>query len=304
VYQPAASEIAAGSVTLLLLSNKTGACPADSAEVTHLIHPNPVVQFSVDKPTDCAPHCVTFFDSTTAGNTAISTWEWDFGNGKSWQGKTPSKICYTTPGTYTVKLKATSDKKCTSSETKVDMINTYKNPVAQFIADPNPASTLEPTVHFFDQSTNDVISWMWDFGDGQTSSPDKKNPSHIYVTEQGEIYQVKLLVVNSNGCKDSTNVPVEVRSYFTFYIPNAFTPDGNGINDTFHGNGVGIAEYKIWIFDRWGNLVFEADDINKGWNGTLKSGELSLQDVFVWKVNIKDIFGKKHTYTGTAALVK
>lgn len=305
IYQPTAAEIAAGKVTLIIISNTNGVCPVDSAEVTHLIHPNPIVQFAVDKPKDCIPHCVTFTDSTTAGNTAIATWEWDFGNGKTGKGKLPPQICYDKPGTYTVKLKATSDKKCVSSETKVGMIETYKNPVAQFTADPNPASVFDPVIHFYDQSTTDIKQWMWDFGDGQTSSPDKKNPSHRYSAEEGETYMVKLLVVDGNGCKDSTGMPVEVKAFFAFYMPNAFTPDENGVNDKFRGRGVGIAEYNLWIFDRWGNLIFETNDIEKGWDGTIKNrGEIAMQDVYVWRVKIKDIFGKKHAYTGTATLVK
>lgn len=304
-YQPSASEVAAGKVTLLLISNTNGTCPIDSAEVTHLIHPNPIVKFSADVPKACPQHCVTFLDSTTAGNTAITTWEWDFGNGKTGTGKNPAKVCYPVPGPYTVSLKATSDKKCVSSVTKVGMIETYKNPVAHFIADPNPASVFDPVIHFYDQSLNDVNQWMWDFGDGQTASPDKKNPVHRYPGENGETYRVKLLVINIHGCKDSTEMPVEIKDFYAFYIPNAFTPDANLVNDTFRGQGVGIAEFNMWIFDRWGNMIFEANDINKGWDGTVKGGsEVAMQDVYVWKVKIKDIFGKKHNYTGTATLVK
>jgi gliding motility-associated-like protein len=304
-YQPSPSEIAAGKVTLLLISNTTGACPTDSAEVTHTINPNPIILFSVDKSKDCPPHCVQFFDSTTAGSTTITNWEWDFGNGKTGQGKLPAKVCYDKAGVYDVKLKATSDKKCVSSITNVKMIETYKNPVAQFIADPNPASVFDPVIHFFDQSTKSVNKWNWDFGDGQVLFPGKHNPSHRYVTEEGETYVVKLVVADTNGCVDSTEQTVEIKSFYAFYMPNAFTPDANSVNDKFRGHGVGIAEYNVWIFDRWGNLVFEADDISKGWDGTVKGGnEIALQDVYVWKVKIKDIFGKKHNYTGTVTLVK
>lgn len=304
-YQPSASEIAAGKVTLLLVSTTAGTCPADSAEVTHLIHPNPIIKFSVDVPKACTPHCVIFSDSTTAGNTKITTWEWDFGNGTKGQGKTPAKVCYPVPGPYTVSLKATSDKKCVSSVTNVGMIETYKNPVAHFIADPNPASVFDPVIHFHDQSSTNVTQWMWDFGDGQTISPDKKDPTHRYPGDDGGTYLVKLLVIDTHGCKDSTDMPVEIKSFYTFYIPNAFTPDANAVNDLFRGHGVGIAEYTIWIFDRWGNMIFEANDIAKGWDGTVKGGsEVAMQDVYVWKVKIKDIFGKKHTYTGTVTLLK
>lgn len=306
VYQPSAAEIAAGQVTLTLTSKATAVCPAINSKVTYPIYPNPLIRFSVDKPKECAPHCVNFLDSTTAGNTAIATWEWDFGNGKKGQGKVPNVICYTAPGLYDVKLIATSDKKCTSTLVKNKMIETYATPVAAFTSDPS-ASVYDPIIHFYDQSASDIKTWTWDMGDGKIISPNAKNPVHTYPLEIAGVYNVKLVVINANGCKDSVDHTIEIIPDFTFYIPNAFTPsDDNKVNDLFMGKGIGIIDYHIWIFDRWGNTVFEANDINKGWDGRHAKGgaEVVQQDVFVWKVHLKDVFGKGHTYIGTVTLVK
>ncbi len=307
VYQPSPAEIAAGQVTLTLTSDPTTVCPGVASKVTHLIYPKPIIRFSVDKPKDCIPHCVNFLDSTTAGMTNVTKWEWEFGDGSKGDGKKPGKICYEKPGLYTVKLTATSDKKCTSTVTKEKMIETFANPVAEFTSDPNPASIYSPTIHFYDQSVSTIKSWFWDLGDGTTISPATKNPVHSYPFETAGIYYVKLLVSDVNGCIDSVEHPVEITPDFTFYIPNAFTPDdGNKTNDLFLGRGIGIVDYHLWIFDRWGNNVFSADDINKGWDGrTAKGGGLIVQqDVYVWKVQLKDVFGKSHTYTGTVTIVK
>lgn len=305
VYQPTPAEIAAGKVTFILTSNTTGVCPAATAQITHTIHSNPVVNYSVDHPKACAPHCVNFYDSTTAGNTPIVKWEWDFGNGKKSSSKNPVQVCYEQAGTYNITLKATSDKNCSSTLVNEKMIEVYRNPLAQFTADPNPASVFDPTIHFYDHSTTEIESWFWDFGDGAFSSPDKMNPTHVYPKGYTGSYEVKLVVMNINGCKDSTHMPVEIKPYYAFFAPNAFTPDGNGVNDTFLTSGVGIDQFQLWIFDRWGNLIFESADIKTGWDGTVKnSSETSLQDVFVWKAKIKDIFGKTHNYTGTVNIVK
>jgi gliding motility-associated-like protein len=305
IYQPSAAEIAAGQVTLILTSKATTVCPAVTSQVTYPIYPNPLIRFAVDKPKDCIPHCVNFLDSTTAGSTTISTWEWDFGNGKTGTGKIPKIICYDIPGVYDVKLMATSDKKCTSTIIKQKMIETYRNPVAAFTSDPT-ASVYDPTIHFYDQSTTDIKTWTWNLGDGTSISPNTKNPVHIYPFELAAVYTVKLLVSDVHGCLDSIEHPVEIVPDFTFYIPNAFTPsDENKVNDLFMGKGIGIVEYHLWIFDRWGNTVFDADNINKGWDGHAKQGaDISQQDVFVWKVHLKDVFGKGHTYIGTVTLVK
>jgi gliding motility-associated-like protein len=305
VYQPSVAEIAAGQVTLTLTSKATAVCPAITSKVTYPIYPNPLIRFSVDKPKDCAPHCVSFLDSTTAGTTAIASWEWDFGNGKKGQGKIPDVICYNAAGLYDVKLIATSDKKCTSVLVKNKMIETYATPVAAFTSDPS-ASVYDPIIHFYDQSAADIKTWTWNMGDGKIISPNTKNPVYTYPLEIAGVYTVKLSVTNVNGCKDSVEHTVEIIPDFTFYIPNAFTPsDENKVNDLFQGKGIGIVDYQIWIFDRWGNTVFDADDISKGWNGHVKGGDdIAQQDVFVWKVHLKDVFGKAHTYIGTVTLVK
>jgi gliding motility-associated-like protein len=306
VYKPTPAEVAAGKVTLILTSNSTGLCPISVSEVTHTIYPNPVIEFTVDTPKACPPHCVDFTDLTTAGSTNIVKWEWDFGNGTTGTGKTPKNSCYEKPGFYDVKLTATSDKNCVSTLLKDRMIETFPKPVANFTSNPNPASVYDPVIHFYDQSISNIKTWRWNFGDGTILSPTIQHPSHEYLAEVAKEYRVQLFVTDINGCIDSIVHPVEIVPAFSFYIPNAFTPEKNdGTNDTFFGKGIGIAAYHIWIFDRWGNMVFDTSHIDEGWNGHVNHGaDIAQQDVFVWKVELKDIFGKKHNYIGTVTLVK
>jgi gliding motility-associated-like protein len=305
-YKPTAAEIAAGQVTFILTPDTAGLCPSSTAEVTHIIHPSPVVKFSVNTPKACIPHCVDFSDSTTAGNTSIEKWEWDFGNGVNSTSKNPKQICYNTPGVYDVQLTVTSNKQCVSTITANKMIETYSNPVAQFVASPNPASVYDPKIYLHDLSTSDVKSWLWDFGDGMKQTLFAKDALHTYPKGIPYIYTIKLAVINANGCRDSIEHLLELKPDFIFYIPNAFTPsDVDGVNDMFFGKGSGIADYHIWIFDRWGNMIFDATDINKGWDGHANGGaDISQQDVYVWKVKLKDVFGKIHDYTGTVTLLK
>jgi gliding motility-associated-like protein len=118
-------------------------------------------------------------------------------------------------------------------------------------------------------------------------------------------YIVTLTVHNAGGCISSITHPVRIWPEFSFFIPNAFTPDGDGINDTFFGKGKGIVDYQLMIFDRWGNFIFHADDINKAWDGRANGGaDVAQQDVYVWKVALTDIFKKKHNYIGTVTIVR
>ena len=92
---------------------------------------------------------------------------------------------------------------------------------------------------------------------------------------------------------------------FTFYIPNAFSPNGDGFNDTFFGTGLGIDKYDLWIFDRWGNMIFHTKNLSDSWNGKANNGKNTAQiDVFAWKVEIIDVFAKKHSFIGTVSIVR
>lgn len=304
-YKPTPQEIAAGKVTLILTTNKVGLCPVDIDSVTHIIHAIPLVKFAVDTPMACPPHCVNFIDSSTVVGGNINKWFWNFGIDSA-KIKNPKGICFEKPGKYDVSLTVVSDKQCKATLKKDVYIITYPKPHAEFTANPWQVNLYDPTIQFHDQSSSDVVTWVWNLGDGKIISPKNKNPLHKYEVNLPYTYFVKLFVVNDHGCVDSIVHPVEVLPEFTFYIPNAFTPtSSDGINDTFFGKGVGIVDYHIWIFDRWGNMIFNTTTISEGWDGRAHNGaEIAQQDVYVWKVQLKDIFGKRHEYIGTVTLVK
>ncbi|HRG39032.1 MAG TPA: PKD domain-containing protein [Bacteroidia bacterium] len=310
VYKPTAAEIAAGKVTLRLTSVLAGACPTTSSEVTHIIKAKPLVNFSVDIPKDCPSHCVRFNDSTKTPGSGIKSWLWEFemknGNAplKSATGKDPQNICFETPGIYNVKLNVVSEQNCAAFLLKEEMIETYKQPKADFKYTPEAAEEFEPVIHLSDQSSADVTSWQWDFGDGSKPIENLQKLSHTYDSQTGA-YVIQLSVINANGCKDTIKHMIEIKPSFSFFIPNAFTPDDDQLNDVFFGKGRGIAKYHLLIVDRWGNIVFETTDINQGWDGKVnRTSEVSMQDVYVWKVKITDVFGKNHQYMGTVTLVK
>jgi len=304
-YKPTKTEINAGTVTLTLTTDPFGKCPTKESKTTIYIYPAPIVNFSADTLKACPPHCVDFTDSSSVTGSTITKWHWDFGVDTS-STPNPTNVCFPKSGFYDVSLTATSDKGCSATLKKDLYLETYKTPVAAFTANPFSVSKYDPTIQFYDQSSSDVITWKWDLGDGKIVAPKTKNPLHKYEVGVSAIYTVKLFVVNTNGCVDSTLRNVEVLPEFAFFIPNAFTPFRNdGVNDTFFGKGVGIVSYHIWIFDRWGNMVFNTADIDTGWDGRANNGfDISQQDVFVWKVKLNDIFGKRHDYIGTVTLVR
>jgi gliding motility-associated-like protein len=308
VYTPTAAEYASGSLTLTLTSDDpAGPCTFASSSVTFIFYQNPVVDFSVNDPSGCPVHCGTFTDlSTVVAGDAIVSWNWDFGDGSPDSITQNTSHCYSASGFYNVELTVTSNHGCVSDSTQIQMVEVFDVPIAEFTPTPNPASILDPEVTLNNGSSSDVISWTYYFGDGDSIAPNVSSPVHTYPTTGPATYTATLMVENSDGCRDTVEHLVEIGPEFTFFIPNAFTPNGDGVNDLFYGQGIGIIKYDIWIFDRWGNMIYHGDNIDTSmWDGRANNGkEVAQQDVYVWKVKLTDVFEKKHNYIGTVTLVK
>lgn len=265
--------------------------------------PSPVVNFISDFISGCSPLCVNFEDASTITSGSIASWNWDFSDGAS--SIQDPKHCFQTPGIYSISLTVVSSNGCSSSFTNNNMITVFANPVAEFSTNPNPATTLDANITFNNQSSPDVNYWFWDFGDGETLSPSTASPVHSFPNQQPGVYTITLIVQNANGCYDTVSHDIRILSEFAFFIPNAFTPNDDGSNDFFNGTGVGISVYDLWIYDRWGNMIFHSEDLNHHWDGRVKNGsEIAQQDVYVWKVKLTDVFEKVHDYMGTVTLVK
>jgi gliding motility-associated-like protein len=268
----------------------------------------PVVLFTADTLDGCPILCVDFSDLSTVNSGSITGWTWDFGDGSPNAYTQNPSHCFSTTGTYTITLTTTSNNGCVQTLVIPDMIEVYPVPTASFTANPQHTDVLNTQISYFDNSQGNPVQWSWNFGDPSTLSDTSslQNTTYAYSDEAGGTYPVYLQVTNQYGCVDDTSLEVIVDPNWSFYIPNAFTPNGDGVNDLFFGKGTGITDYEIWVFDRWGNLIFTTTDINEGWDGTVqgKSGEICQEDVYVWKVVLRDVFNKKHKYIGHVSLIK
>ncbi len=304
VYVPSLAEYAAGSVTLTLtVSDASGFCTG-TATVTHNFYPDPIVQFSVDDPNGCPEHCVVFSDQSIAGGGTVVRWDWDFGDGTTGSAQNPAH-CYSQTGFYDVALNIVTSNGCEDQLTIANMIEVFAQPVAEFTPNPTTVPVLDAQIIFNDQSSSDVVSWFWDFGNGWSLSPDIQNPSYLYPPDSSGYFLVTLIVQNADGCYDTVAHEIFVAPMFTFYIPNAFTPHNDQTNEYFFAKGMGIADFDMRIFDRWGNEVFHGIDINDKWNGKVfNNTELAQRDVYVWRVDLTDVIGEKHSYIGHVTLVR
>jgi gliding motility-associated-like protein len=302
--------VSPAATTTYTVTADDGCSPTATATVTVTVLPLPVVSFSADVTSGCDPVCVNFTDNTTVGGGgSAASWTWNFGDATTDNTQNPPTHCFTTNNTngnvsYTIGLTVTSTDGCVSSSTVTNMITVHPMPHAEFDV-PSSVSIITPEVQFTDLSSN-AVSWSWNFGDpmvagGGTST--QQNPVYTY-TDAGTYYTT-LLVTSAYGCTDSVPHVVIVDPEFTFFIPNAFSPNGDGVNDEFFGKGEYIKNFEMQVYDRWGNLIFFADDINKHWDGKANhGGEIAQQDVYVYVVKITDFKDKKHKYTGTVTIVK
>ena len=273
--------------------------PAVAANTQVLVNPLPVVSFLPVPAEGCAPLEV-FFDNSTVTSVTGSTYDWYFGDNGISTIFEPTHI-YTEPGYYTVLLKVASAEGCTSELTIQDAVKVYPVPEAAISATPQKANILHPEIYFYDIG-NGSSWWDWNFGDNSQNSS-SQNPEHVY--GQTGIYNITLYVMNDYGCRDTSNYEIIIEGASTVYIPNAFSPNGDGRNDEFNVSGIGLNDMEMSIFNRWGNRIFVSGDLNKGWNGVdLYSGVECPEGVYVYQVNVKDHKGESFNYTGRVTLVR
>jgi len=274
-----------------------------TASVTVTVNQLPVVSFSSNTTSGCATLCVNFTDNTVASS-AIASWNWSFGNGGS-SVQNPNN-CFETQGAYDISLLVTDANGCVGSGTQNDMINVIAVPQASFVFGPQPASIAAPNISFTSTSTN-ATSWSWNFDDNlynpSTNGSTAPSPDHIY-SEVGT-YCVTLLVSNQNTCFDTISDCLDIAPDYTFYIPNAFTPNNSGLNDVFAPKGENITEFSMRIFDRWGSQIFASTDVNQGWDGKVQGkSEIAPNDVYVYIIDTKDVIGEQRQYIGHVTIIK
>ncbi len=276
-------------------------CGVASATVEIAVNQLPAVTYSVDDPDGCPQHCVSFSNTTANANQLA----WAFGDGGV-STQTPNvPHCYDSTGVYTVTLVVTDMNGCTGALIKNNYITVYPEPIAKFIASPQETSILAPSVQFTEQCQN-TTAWAWCFGDNLLSTSSDQNPKFDY--NSPGTYKVQLVATNDYGCTpDTAWLEIIVKEDYVLYVPNTFTPNGDELNDIFRpvGMGIDIQTFEMWIFDRWGDMIFKTNNIDKGWNGHAKDGNyIAQQDTYVWKIRIVDFMGNNHALVGHINLIR
>lgn len=202
-------------------------------------------------------------------------------------------------GTYSLSLKRGD---CISASASVKVEANYTNPIAKFSTDPPmPFDLAAPfDVKFINESI-DADSYLWDFGDGNTST--EMNPSHTYLSDGNFI--ITLTASKNSLCSNSISKGINRNSIgnIPLFIPNTFSPNNDGINDVFAISMFTVASYKIQIFNRYGVPLFFSTDINKHWDGTF-NGEALPVGVYFYIIDIVDFNGDYFKRSGSITIIR
>jgi len=288
----------------------------DSTLIT--VNALPVVFVNVVDPNGCAAFAAQFIVNSDIGVTYDYDFQCDGTIDLANTTNTNPSFTYPIAGIYDVCVTVTSADGCVTTSTNPALVEVYPLPNADFSFTPGQTTIINPTITFTNLSTGGV-SYEWDFGDGfilpngtgnipngthgGLTTGDYINPVHTY-TDSGT-YEITLTVTNQYGCTDQISFELMVEGDYILFAPSAFTPNGDGTNDIFIPQGIGIDRdnYKLLIFNRWGELIFETENPDLGWDGTYKS-LMSQTDVYVWKIQTRDHKNLPHDYIGHVTLLK
>jgi gliding motility-associated-like protein len=282
-------------ITTTYTVSLTDACGQQQKFLTVEVAPLPTPELTVSDSVGCSPLCLKGSTKSESG----TTYAW-YVNKKQKSNTAEFRDCLLT-GSYSIQIEATNSAGCKGAT--ADSVLVYPSPKALFThAATDELTILNPLVHFINESGG-ATSYTWKFGDGQQSTD--THPTYFYPKKK-ECYPVSLHAVNQYGCSDTTQKVICIKDIFTIYFPNAFSPNGDDVNDTFKPKGSNIdpRDYTFSIYDRWGKLVFETTNLDEGWNGRNSQGEIYLMDIYIWKCHLKDLQGEHHRLTGIVTLIR
>ncbi len=253
---------------------------------------------------ECEPYTVTFLNRSSYAQSYL----WEFDDGSTSQEFEPVHT-FENDGFYNIKLTVTGEG---GNDYYYQQLEVYSLPVVDFRIAPKLVLLPDEKIKCYNMSEIGQ-SYLWDFGDGTTST--EENPMHLY-SETGE-YDISLDVWTEHGCTGRLLIPdaVSVKGEGLIIFPNAFRPDNSGpnggyydlnareMNNIFHPYWEGVADYILYIYNRWGELLFTSTDINIGWDGYM-NGNLIHQGVYVYKAMGIFVNGEVFERVGDVTLLR
>lgn len=289
---------AAGTYNVVLRLVDTAYCNYPDSAVKQ-VRISPIVKAQFETPlSGCFPYTAVIQNTSMAGQ----QFYWDFGDGTTSQEIDPSHA-YAQTGTYTIKLRVVDSSTCNITDSTSKTIVVSPKPTAGFSYGPVPPQSNTP-VNFVNTSI-DATSYVWEFGDGDTLKTVMRDTTVQHIYEATSVYKACLYARNNYGCIDSACQSISAVVVPLVDVPNAFTPNGDGINDVVRLRGYGITKLNFRIYNRWGLLVYQATDPKQsgGWDGRYK-GVVQPQDVYTYVADVTFYDGTKYQKKGDITLLR
>ena len=272
------------TTTYIVTADNLGCVSTDDVTIT--VEPLPVSDFVADTTAGCAPFTVNF-TNLSVGSSALTDCVWEINN-ETLTGCNTVGYTFENGGLYDVTLTTTTVNGCSGSITYEDLIYVEEIPLAAFTASPTMVSTMDTEVEFTNNSVG-ATDYMWNFGDESANST-QENPTHSFPDEETAGYVVELIAFSEQGlCSDTAWQTINVQEELIFYMPNTFTPDGDSYNEFFRPvftSGYDPYDFTLFVFNRWGEIIWESHDASIGWDGTY-NGSIVPQGVYSWKIEFK-----------------
>lgn len=291
----------AGSYTYT--TQGAGACVGNTATavVQTTVLPLPAPSFTLDPQHGCVPLAVGFANTTPGSLQSVS---WNFGDGGTSVSPDPEHI-YTSVGNFAVTLSVVDQNGCSADLTLAQAVFVSGGPSAIFTAGPLRVNENNPTFQVNHSPVADVVyDWSLDGAPIQGS----ESFSYTFAPPALGAHLLCLLATDTLGCANELCTTITVIDDIAIHVPNAFTPDGDGVNDIFSPAllSVDTEGYLFVVFDRWGAEVFSTTIPGEAWNGGYKNqGETLRTGVYVWRVYAKDPFSAdRKELIGSVTLLK
>jgi gliding motility-associated-like protein len=296
-FQPTINNVifdSVGSYPVTFTINENGCTESYTTNV--VVYPKPDANFGLTTNVACLLNPVFFVDSSIADTPLL--YNWNFANGLTSTLQNPSTV-YDSVGIYNVNLIIETQHGCKDTIVLPNPLTVFPSPIAGFNITPADTSIFYPDISMTDQSQFAIDCTVY-WGDGTSSS----NCDSLHRYTHPGTYTIMQDVVNAAGCHDTAYSQVVIRPEYLFWLPNAFTPNNDGLNDGFKPKLIGVHRYEFLIFNRWGEKIFETTNFEEGWNGCYQS-KLCEQDVYVYKISfLDDIQKAEHYFIGSVTLVR
>lgn len=260
------------------------------------VYKQPIIKFRTDTTVGCVPLQVQVIDSSKF----VREYQWDL-NGDGAVDDTARNPIYTygASGLFTPRLRARSQYGCINSDSILDYVRVYPLPNAAFTYTKIEGDTLNVFYDLINQSTNfNALEWYIDSQFVETM------PIFRYPFQDTGAVNVKLIAISADGCKDSVDTLLYIVPDYFFHIPNAFTPNGRGGNEKFGPYApIWAKEYKMRIFNRYGEMLFETERFEDQWDGTFRDVPVQ-QDVYLYSIEYMDLHSVWHVFHGTVLLIR